>query len=273
MENLDLKQVLIRLKKDIERIREVMISVSTGGYQIDELDEEYKSKYNLIDSCFHLLNNKYGIDLIHENPHESLWQFHAYWKEHLQSYSERRNYVYELYKNNIKDLNKLRIEIGNYGISSNVKEKSYLEIENVPDDFYRQLINLINECYNKEVYAVVPVLIRKLLESLIVDILKSKYGHANVNMFFDSSNNKYFGFNRLLKTFEDNLNDFKVDMPSLDKRILREISRFREKGNTSVHVLELDINKDKSELDRDKGSINHIVKLLIRLEKNVTKLR
>jgi len=142
-----------------------------------------------------------------------------------------------------------------------------LEIENVPDDFYRQLINLINDCYNKEVYAVVPVLIRKLLESLIVDILKSKYGHANVNMFFDSSNNKYFGFNRLLKTFEDNLNDFKVDMPSLDKRILREISRFREKGNTSVHVLELDINKDKSELDRDKDAINYIVKLLIRLKR------
>lgn len=149
-----------------------------------------------------------------------------------------------------------------------------MEIENVPDDFYRQLINLINECYNKEVYAaVVPVLIRKLLESLIVDILKSKYGHANVNMFFDSSNNKYFGFNKLLKTFEDNLNDFKVDMPSLDKRILREISRFREKGNTSVHVLELDINKDKSELDRDKDAINYIVKLLIRLEKKVTGLR
>lgn len=56
-------------------------------------------------------------------------------------------------------------------------------------------------------------------------------------------------------------------MSSLDRTFITEISKFREKGN-SVHVLELDINKDKTVLDSNKNDLNHIFKKLIRLEKN-----
>ena len=62
-------------------------------------------------------------------------------------------------------------------------KKDILLIENVPDDFYRQLIDLINECYSKGIYSAVSIFSRKLLESLIVDILKKKYGTTNIDIF------------------------------------------------------------------------------------------
>ena len=137
-------------------------------------------------------------------------------------------------------------------------------MENVPDDFYRQLINLINECYSKEIYSAVPIFCRKLLESLIIDILKKKYGTTDINIFFNRNNGQYYGFNKLLKEFKDRLKDFKIDM-DLDTNFIRSISEFRDKGNINVHVLELDLKKDESDLFATRNDITHIVQKLIRL--------
>ena len=269
----ELKNLIIELKKDITKIQHIMVEVSTRpDFSIQDCDEKYKDIHYSIETNLHKLK-KYGIDMVHSNTYDSLWEFYTYWKSNLPTYQERREHIGSLYKNNLKQINKLLIEIDNEDIvPENINAEAYLEIENVPDDFYRQIIDLINECYNKGIYAAIPIFSRKLLESLIVDILKNKYGNNDVNIFFDTNNGKYHGFNKLLKAFENNLNDFKVDMPSLEKRFIREISKFREKGNMGAHVLELDFKKDKSTLDNDKDTLNHIVKILIRLEKNVTKI-
>lgn len=260
------------LKADITKIRQIMIDVATGRNIIQDCEEIYKNLHYSIETKVYLLS-RYEIEIVHYNTFGSLWEFHSYWKSNnLDTYQERREYVASLYNKTERKINKLLIELDNNATIPNVVvDELYLEIENVPDDFYRQLINLINECYSKAIYVAVPIFSRKLLESLIVDIFKKKYGNSDITIFFDTGNRKYHGFNKLLKTFENNLDDFKVDM-NLDKTFIKDISRFREKGNVTVHVLELDIKKNQSELENTKEELNHIIKKLIRLEKNIIPL-
>jgi hypothetical protein len=199
-------------------------------------------------------------DWIMENQNEL-----GMWQDDLFNFSFSFMTVIVLELNNfLKNPTKFTENLVNH---ETINEKPYLEIEKVPDDFYRQLIDLINECYSKEIYPAVPIFCRKLLESLIIDILKKKYGQKNIDIFYNKSYRQYKSFNSLLKELEDNIDDFKIDMPSIDKKFISSISKFREKGNTEAHVLELDFEKYKYELDKDRNEISHTVKKLIRLLK------
>lgn len=142
----------------------------------------------------------------------------------------------------------------------------FLEIENVPDDFYRDLINLINQAYSIEFYPAVLIFSRKILENLLIDILRKKYGMPNIDMFYIKSMGRFQGFNILLKNFEDNLGDFQHIMPKLDSNFIKQINEYRESGNSSAHTLELNIKKEDIV---KKSDLEFIVKTLIRLFNNI----
>jgi hypothetical protein len=142
----------------------------------------------------------------------------------------------------------------------------FLEIENVPDDFYRDLINLINQAYSIEFYPAVLIFSRKILENLLVDILRKKYGMPNIDMFYMTSKGRFQGFNTLLKNFDDNLGDFQHIIPELDSNFVKQINEYRESGNSSAHTLELNITKE--DVDK-KSNLEFIIKTLIRLFNNI----
>jgi hypothetical protein len=267
----ELKDQVLELNNDITRIEVIMANVSTdSNCFIQDYDEEYKEILFSINSKIHRLK-KQGLEIDHQNTYQSLWDFYSYWKINLPSYQSRRDHIRSLYGPMEQKINELLIEINenDYEVAEVMNDELYLEIENVPDDFYQQLIDLINGCYSKGIYAAVLIFCRKLLECLIVDILKKKYGTTDVTIFFDKQNRRYHSFNTLLKEFESRLSDFKVDMPSLESKFIRSISKFREKGNVNAHVLELNDEKDKLELDKNKKELGYIVKVLIRLSNNV----
>ena len=143
----------------------------------------------------------------------------------------------------------------------------YLDISDVPDPFYRDLIDLINKCYSYGIYPAVLVFSRKLLENLLVDILRKKYGMQNVELFFDTKRRRFRSFNELLKNFEERLDDFKLIIPHLDREFIRKINKFREAGNSSAHTLELNIQRNW--LDENREDLNYVVKTLIRLYNNI----
>ncbi|WP_456329934.1 hypothetical protein [Archaeoglobus sp.] len=143
----------------------------------------------------------------------------------------------------------------------------YLDISDVPDPFYRDLIELINKCYSYGIYPAVLIFSRKLLENLLVDILRKKYGMQNVELFFDTKRRRFRSFNELLKNFEEKLNDFIPIIPHLDTELIRKINTFREAGNSSAHTLE--VNIQKSWLDEKQADLEYVVKTLIRLYNNI----
>ncbi len=92
---MDLRQ-LESLLANIWQIQSIMVSVSTGEATIQEKEDEYIQLYLDIATEIDALV-KAGVDLPHNNPFRSLWDWHGYWSSKLPTYATRRQYVLELY--------------------------------------------------------------------------------------------------------------------------------------------------------------------------------
>lgn len=79
-----------QLKKDLEALKDLMISVATGGERIQTVDSRYKTLHNSINNRCRQLNIKY------ENNFASLWDWYAKWSNEFPRYQERRLFINQL---------------------------------------------------------------------------------------------------------------------------------------------------------------------------------
>ena len=70
--------------------RAMMISVSTGGPRIQEVDDFYRAREARI-----LRSLPDGVE--YSNPHGDLWNFYHYWDANLPQWKDRRRYVKEMF--------------------------------------------------------------------------------------------------------------------------------------------------------------------------------
>ncbi len=87
---------LENLLMKIWQIQSIMVSVSTGEAQIQEMEDEYIQLYFDIESEIDTLA-KVGVTLPHNNPFRTLWDWYGYWSSRLPSYDSRRQYVQDFY--------------------------------------------------------------------------------------------------------------------------------------------------------------------------------
>lgn len=80
-----------KLKQNIEAIKNIMVSVATGGNRIQEEEEIYKKLHAQIECDCKKLNLPYN------NVFFSLWDWYGKWKADFQTYQERRTYIKELF--------------------------------------------------------------------------------------------------------------------------------------------------------------------------------
>jgi hypothetical protein len=85
-----------RLISDVKYLNNIMISVSTGGQRIQDVNDQYKPKYNLVDIALQKLNIK------NPNPFGDLWEWYAKWSSTFSHYAERRTFIGEMYNTLIK---------------------------------------------------------------------------------------------------------------------------------------------------------------------------
>jgi hypothetical protein len=76
---------------DVEFLKNTMISVSTGGQRIQEINDEYKSKFLHISKALQRLN------LQNPNPFKDLWDWYGKWSSDFSTYRERRAFIREMY--------------------------------------------------------------------------------------------------------------------------------------------------------------------------------
>lgn len=86
------------LLKEIEFMKNTMISVSTGGQRIQEVNDEYKRKFTLVDTALQKLNFQ------NPNPFRDLWGWYSKWSSDFQTYKERRAYIREIYDTLLQSL-------------------------------------------------------------------------------------------------------------------------------------------------------------------------
>lgn len=141
----------------------------------------------------------------------------------------------------------------------------YLEIQEFPDDFYRDLLGMINRAFSYELYVGVCLMTRKMLENLLVDILRKKFGMANLELFYDPKYHGFKEFKTLIINFESKLADFQKIIPTLDAEFIL-LHSFREQGNGAAHTLEVRVTE--KELFDNKASLEFVIKTLVRLFNN-----
>lgn len=139
----------------------------------------------------------------------------------------------------------------------------YIDVGTLPDDFYRELVNQINKCYRYKLFSVLRILVRKLLENLVIDLLRKRYGMQNVDIFYDADRGRFHAFSYLLEQVENRLQDFQAISPSFDKDFIRTLQKYRETGNSNAHSI--DVFVDQESVDEDREEINHAVKMLVRM--------
>lgn len=131
----------------------------------------------------------------------------------------------------------------------------------VPDYFYQKLIDETNQAYVRDMPFAATVLIRKLLENLVIDILRAKYGTAQLNLYYDPSRRRFHDFAVLLRNLDDNKSDFHHVTTSLNDDFIRDLNEYRETGNAGAHSIDADITIDKL----DKVKLRYLVELLLKV--------
>jgi len=141
-----------------------------------------------------------------------------------------------------------------------------INIENVPDDFYRELIRKINISYQFGLYTCTLILIRKLIENLIIDILRNTFGLQRIELFYDKDHGRFRMLNELIKNFKEYKDIYRTIVRDIDD-IIAKLEELRPYVNASAHSIEDELKITKNELDNlnKEINLNYIIASLIKI--------
>lgn len=120
-------------------------------------------------------------------------------------------------------------------------EAKFIENIHIDDEFYDSLISDINESYQAGIDEATLVLSRKLVENLLIDLLRGKYGHSggNIELFYDTNNRQFRRFSTLVENLNENMEDFEYYSDRMDDDIIPKIKELKGGGDASAHSIEV----------------------------------
>jgi len=146
------------------------------------------------------------------------------------------------------------------------RDDDFISVADPNDDFYSPLIDDINRCYRVGVNDAVLILVRKLIENLLIDILRGHYGNQRINLFYIPRRGRFHSFSSLLENLRDNKSDFKMYYLEIEN-LLKEIDEFRESANASAHSIEVRVPDKRLESMASRAT--KLVKRCLRIKKQI----
>lgn len=127
-------------------------------------------------------------------------------------------------------------------------------------DFYKELIQEINLSHSYQLYRSTIVLVRKLLENLLIDLLRTRYCMQNVTLFYNPDRKEFLDFYYLVENLKKSSADFTPYTSGFNEEFFNFVTKFRETANANAHALEAFLDKDQFE--KDKKKLNHYIKVI-----------
>ncbi|MCC8360270.1 hypothetical protein [Salinimicrobium sediminilitoris] len=88
-----------QLISEVNYLKDTMISVSTGGQRIQDVNDEFQQRFALVDKALKRLTFE------NPNPFNDLWQWYARWSSgEMPQYKNRRAFIGEMYGSLLKAL-------------------------------------------------------------------------------------------------------------------------------------------------------------------------
>lgn len=158
--------------------------------------------------------------------------------------------------------------------SSTIEEKKaregkFLNLDEpeIGGQFYPSLINEINLCYQIKANEATKVLYRKLLECLLIDILRGYYGMEEAELFYDTERRRSRAFGELLNNFKECEADLGKFSNKMDEELYRAIGEFKYDGDASAHAIEPNISDSTIEEKTERATV--VAKILFDLREKV----
>jgi hypothetical protein len=107
-----------------------------------------------------------------------------------------------------------------------------------------------NKTYTHGCYTAAFILCRKIIENLIIDVVRKKYPsntRDNLDIYFDTSKNRTRNFSEIIGNLRKKTNDFGPEKTLLE-RILTKADIFKDDANDKVHSW-YHIVRNRKELD------------------------
>lgn len=138
------------LLQEIETIKALMVSVSTGGERIQNVNDQYKVVYSKIDSCLS------SIGVNNPNTFKDLWEWYGRWSQpDLGTYALRRRFIPRLYQETIDIIEKSQTS----ELKQDYIPTGWERVDRTVYEMKRELANAINE----EQFQVIGMLGREAL--------------------------------------------------------------------------------------------------------------
>jgi hypothetical protein len=139
-------------------------------------------------------------------------------------------------------------------------EPDFLEVQTTDNIFFR-LISEINTCVVNDAFSSAFIMIRKLIENLLVTILRARYGENQHEIYFDDDSKHFRPLSKLVKEFEQDSEFYKK--LGLEKEHISRVKRFKGIGNYSAHNI-IDLPTEKK-IQGYKKDANDVIQLLLHL--------
>jgi hypothetical protein len=129
------------------------------------------------------------------------------------------------------------------------------------DEYYSNLVMEINKTYGYGLYTATLVLLRKLFENLIIDLLSARYGMSRMELFFDKDKGYHLNISALINNLKLKTSDFDMFTKGFDEDFFKFLESLRGKAGASAHSLEIIANPKLFETWKD--SINQYTRLML----------
>ncbi|MHA1345417.1 MAG: hypothetical protein ACTSYH_15115 [Candidatus Heimdallarchaeaceae archaeon] len=143
------------------------------------------------------------------------------------------------------------------------RKEKYIQIEDtfIPNPFYKRLIQEINACYYSNTYTSTMVMIRKLFENLLIDILRKRYKNDSNKTHLYWKGRYFERYAKLITNLKKNIGDFMQYSTKMDNDLITFLDDFiRLPANASAHTIENLI--ERNELESKMQKINYYCDLL-----------
>ncbi len=135
------------------------------------------------------------------------------------------------------DVEKVVVKIKEKKVKPKEKIQDLIKYETA-DHFQKGHIQELNRAYTYSCFTSAYMLSRKVIENLILDILRKKFNSNSLQdkeMYFDTSHNRYKDFEIILKNLYDNRRQFNVNSVKPIERLYDTAKKFKDRANDVTH--------------------------------------
>ncbi|QLH78508.1 DUF2321 domain-containing protein [Halosimplex rubrum] len=149
------------------------------------------------------------------------------------------------------------------------REGKFIEIDDKEIDghFYPSTVYEANLCYRVKADHATLILTRKLIENLLLDIIRKHVSMTNVHVFFDTEQRQHASFGELIDAFKERTDEFQQYFTVEEEDIVDKIYRIKYDGDASAHSIEERVDAD--DLESISDDVTYVVKVLFRLRREV----